>query len=60
MGRTTVFVSKIKNKDMFGEPSFETGAVKWMTPEQFQEEGRILHRPVVQASVRKIKQMENM
>lgn len=60
MGRTTVFVSKVKNKTMFGEPSFETGAVTWMTPEQFQMDGRILHRPVVQAAVRKIKQMEEM
>lgn len=60
MGRTTVFVSKVKNKDMFGMPSFETGDVSWMTPEQFQLDGRILHRPVIAAVVRKIKQMEGM
>lgn len=60
MGRTTVFVSKVKNKDMFGEPSFETGAVAWMTLEQFQQEGRLLHRPVVSSAVRKIKQMEDI
>lgn len=60
MGRTTVFVSKVKSKDMFGEPSFETGEVGWLTPEQFQLDGRILHRPVIAAVVRKIKQMEGM
>jgi len=60
MGRTTVFITKVKNKDMFGEPSFETESVKWMTPEQFQIEGRDLHRPVVAASVRLIKKLEGM
>ena len=60
MGRTTVFVAKVKNKDMFGEPSFETESVKWMNPEEFQEDGRELHRPVIQAAVRLIKKMEEM
>ena len=60
MGRTTVFISKVKNKHMFGEPSFETESVRWMTPEEFQTEGRDLHRPVVAAAVRRIKKMENM
>lgn len=60
MGRTTVFVSKVRSKTMFGEPSFETGAVTWMTPEQFQLDGRDLHKPVVAASVRKIKQLESL
>lgn len=60
MGRTTVFVTKIKNKDMFGLPSDETESVKWMTPEQFQLEGRDLHRPTVSAAVRLIKKLEGM
>lgn len=60
MGRTTVFVTKVKDKDMFGLPSDETGDTRWMTPEQFEIEGRILHRPVVQACVRKIKRIEGM
>lgn len=60
MGRTTVFVTKVRNKNMFGEPSFETESVKWMTPEQFQLEGRELHRPVVQSCVRKIKKIEGL
>lgn len=58
MGRTTVFLTKIKRQDMFGEPSYETSAVKWMTQEQFMEEGRDLHKPVVQAAVRMIHKLE--
>lgn len=60
MGRTTVFMTKVKNKHMFGEPSYETESVKWMSPETFAEEGRDLHKPVVAAVVRKIKQLENL
>lgn len=58
MGRTTVFVSKIKNKDMFGLPSDETSDVAWMTEEQFLEHGRDLHKPVVQACCRLIRKIE--
>jgi 8-oxo-dGTP pyrophosphatase MutT (NUDIX family) len=60
MGRTTVFVSKVKSKDMFGIPSDETGDVGWLNPEQFQDEGRILHKPVVSSAVRLIKKLENL
>lgn len=60
MGRTTVFVSKIKNKDMFGLPTDETASTHWLTPEQFEHEGRILHRPVIAAAVRLIKKLEGM
>ena len=58
MGRTTIFVSKVKSKDMFGLPSDETESVKWMTPEQFQLEGRDLHKPTVSAVVRFIQKLE--
>ncbi len=60
MGRTMVFVCKIKDKDMFGIPGEETGDVAWMTPEQFQDEGRILHKPVISAATRLIKKLEDM
>lgn len=60
MGRTTVFVAKVKNKDMFGQPSYETESVNWMTPEQFQMDGRPLHAPVVSSAVRLIKKMEGL
>lgn len=54
LGRTTVYLAHIKDKSMFGDPCFETGSVKWLTPEQFQEEGRDLHKPVVKAALRKL------
>jgi len=57
MGRTTIFIAEIKEKDMFGEPHFETAAVKWMTPEEFQKTGRDLHKPVIKAATRKIKSL---
>ena len=60
MGRTTVFIAKVKDKDMFGAPGEETGNVAWLTPDQFMDEGRILHKPVVQAAVRKIKKIEHL
>jgi len=58
MGRTTIFIAKIKEKDMFGEPHFETGEVAWMTPEEFNQSGRDLHRPIIKAAVRKIGKLE--
>ena len=58
MGRTTVFIAKIKDKDMFGEPHFETEETKWLTAEEFQKIGRDLHKPVVKAAVRKIEKLE--
>lgn len=58
MGRTTVYVSKIKIKDMFGAPSFESANVRWMTLTQFMDEGRELHKPVVAACYDKIVEME--
>lgn len=58
MGRTTVFVSKCKNKDMFGMYSDETESTKWMTLEEFIEEGRPLHTSVIGSVYRKIMMME--
>ena len=60
LGRTDFYVVKIKDKDQFGDPHFETKEVKWMTPEEFQKEGRGLHKPVVSAAVRWIKTNEGI
>jgi 8-oxo-dGTP pyrophosphatase MutT (NUDIX family) len=60
MGRTMVFVCKIKDKDMFGIPGDETGDTTWFSPEQFQDEGRILHKPVISAAARLIKKLEDL
>jgi 8-oxo-dGTP pyrophosphatase MutT (NUDIX family) len=60
LGRTHVFICKIKDPEMFGEPHFETAETKWMTPEEFQAEGRDLHKPVVKATVRYITEVEEL
>lgn len=60
MGRTTVFLAKIKNRDMFGLPDEETADTTWMTLEQFMADGRDLHKPVVQAVYRQICRIEQL
>lgn len=60
LGRTDFHVCKIEAKDMFGEPSYETQEVLWMTLDQFMEDGRPLHKPVVQAAHRLICKIETM
>lgn len=60
MGRTAVFVSKIRDRDLFAEPSFETAAASWMSLDEFLEIGRDLHKPVVRACYEKILEMEGM
>jgi len=60
LGRTSVFVAKIKDPNMFGDPHFETKETKWMTPDMFYKWGRRLHVPVVKAAVRRIEQEEGL
>ena len=54
LGRTTIYIGEIEDRDLFGDPHFETGDTRWMTADEFQQEGRGLHKPVVKAAVRKI------
>ena len=60
LGRTDVYVAKIKEKNMFGDYTYETGDVKWMTPDDFQKEGRDIHKPVIRAATRFIIKKENL
>lgn len=60
MGRTHVYIAKIKDKDMFGDPHFETKETKWLTLDEFQKEGRDLHKPVIKSAVRLINKKENL
>lgn len=60
LGRTRVYVAEIKDPKLFGDPHFETGAVKWMTPDEFDKIGRSLHRPIVKAAARWIKETEKL
>jgi len=54
LGRTTIFIAKIVDPEKFREPHYETDSVSWMTLEQFQAEGRELHRPMVNEAVKAI------
>lgn len=55
LGRTRIFVVKIKNKEMFTKPHFETSNTKWMTEDKFLSNGRKLHAPIIQSAIRLIK-----
>ena len=58
-GKISIFLAKIKDPDMFGDTTDETGAVVWWTPEQFQSDGRNWQKLIVKAAVRKIEKLEN-
>jgi len=60
LGRTDIFVIKINDPEMFGDPDHETKETRWMTPGEFQTEGRGLHKPVVKAAVRFIETEEDL
>lgn len=60
LGRTTVFICKMKPDAVFGFPGEETGEVAWMTPEEFELVGRELHRTVVNVAVSTIRLLEGI
>lgn len=60
LGRTRVYIAEIKDASMFGDPDHETGAVKWMTLEEFKDAGRDLHYPIVKAAKRWIIKNKNL
>lgn len=50
----TIFFVQVKSQYDFDDPHFETGETRWMTAEQFEREGRELHRHVVDLAHQKI------
>lgn len=58
LGRTTMFVCKVKPDAIFGYPDEETAETAWLTIEQFEAVGRDLHRPVIRAVYQHIKRLE--
>lgn len=60
LGRTDMYVARVLDTEMFGEPSDETAETCWMTVSEFLMEGRPLHHPVVQACYREICRIEDM
>lgn len=50
LGRTSIFLAKIKDKSQFGPPHFETCETAWLTVNQFNDIGRKLHSPIVECA----------
>lgn len=49
-----VYFGRVKDKTDFNEPDAETERVVWLTPEEFEKEGRDTQRHIVKAIVKKI------
>lgn len=60
MGRTTVYVAKVKDRNLFGDPSFETSDTAWLSLTEFANIGRELHYHVVQAAHQLIENSEQL
>ena len=52
LGRTAIFLARIKDKDNFGEYHFETAETKWLTIEEFASIGRNIHIPIVKQIIK--------
>lgn len=60
LGRTDIYVGKMKDKDMFGDFMHETASTKWMSPKEFYSDGREIHKPIIRAAERHIKKKEKI
>ena len=47
LGYTTVFIAGVKDVDDFEDFHFETAETKWMTADEFEKDGRKIHKPIV-------------
>lgn len=56
----TTFPVEIKDPDHFSDPHFETKQVVWMTPEEFDQKGRPLHKSIVQRVVKLIEKVREI
>lgn len=55
LGRTTFFIAQINSPDDFNDPLYETGAVAWMTKDEFIACGRKIHKQIVKDAYERIK-----
>lgn len=62
LGRTDIYVCKIEDPLNFSSPSTpeEVESTKWMTPEEFQQTGRGLHKPIIRTVIEYIKSREGI
>jgi len=54
LGRTTVYICEVTNIDDFDDYTFETGAIKWLSHDEFQQSGRQIHKPIVSDALKLI------
>lgn len=47
LGRTSVYICKVKDTTSFDAPHYETSATSWMSCDNFLEVGRELHKSIV-------------
>jgi 8-oxo-dGTP pyrophosphatase MutT (NUDIX family) len=60
LGRTTVYIAKVKNRQDFDIPHYETDEVTWMTCNQFLKDGRELHKEIIQLAEQVICKEEDL
>lgn len=50
LGRTYIYIAKIKCPTLFTNFTFETGETKWLTLSEFKDVGRQIHIPIVEVA----------
>jgi predicted NUDIX family NTP pyrophosphohydrolase len=60
LGRTAVYVSKVRDCVSFDEPHYETSATAWLTCDEFLKVGRDLHKDIVQLVDQVIRKDEDL
>jgi 8-oxo-dGTP pyrophosphatase MutT (NUDIX family) len=60
LGRTTVFVAKVKDRDSFDDFHFETSETKWLSCNEFLKIGRELHHEIIQLAEQVIRKEEGL
>lgn len=54
-----MYIVEVEDQLDFDAPHFETGETRWMTIDDYKEEGRPLHLPIVQIAYNTIMEMIN-
>lgn len=52
LGRTTVFLARIKDKENFTAYHYETAETRWLSLDEFEAIGRSIHVPVVRQIIK--------
>lgn len=60
LGRTTVYVAKVKDRVSFDEPHFETADTAWLSCDEFLKIGRELHHEIIQLADQVIRKEEGL